>query len=408
MNNSYPTAPFGSRALTLAMVASQANASLCPDDRVIHKWKIFRAITDAKDRLVISDRALTVLNALLTCLPETVLTPGKDLVVFPSNASLSERTHGMAGTTLRRHLSALVSRGMIIRRDSPNGKRYVRRAGDGSIEQAFGFDLTPIIARAEEFERLADEVRQQRRLAALARERVTILRRDIAKMIAIAIEDGAPGDWSALQKQFAGLSQRLPRMASITLLEPLAARLNELAVETGKLLNSHISAQKTDGNASHSGVQYQNTNTDPLTELEPASQRSGAAVAGTDQTIEKPDRAQSVGFPLGLILKACPDIAMYARHGISSWNDLLATARVVRSTLGISPSAWDEAVQEMGEADAAVTIAAILQRSSEIKSPGGYLRGLTARAKAGTYSIGPQIMALWRKQKTGGEGGLYA
>jgi replication initiation protein RepC len=102
-------------------------------------------------------------------------------------------------------------------------------------------------------------------------------------------------------------------------------------------------------------------------------------------------------FPLGLILKACPDIAMYTRNGVGSWNDLLAAAEIVRSALGVSPSAWQDARDAMGDIDAAVTVAAILQRSEEIKSPGGYLRGLTAKARGGTYSIGPQVMALWRK-----------
>ena len=398
MTDSYPTTPFGRRTLTLAMVASQAAAKACPEDRVVHKWKIFRAITDARDRLDISDRALTVLNALLTCLPETALTPG-NLVVFPSNASLSERTHGMAGTTLRRHLFALVNAGLIIRRDSPNGKRYARRSGDGTIEQAFGFDLTPIVARAEEFDRLADEVRIERRTIALARERVSILRRDIAKMIAVAAEEGALGDWGDLRRRFAGLSGRLPRAVGLGVLEPLAENLERLAAEAGKLLGSHLSAKKTDGNDSHSGAHYQNSNPDPLIELEPASQEGGGPISEPQPVPERRSQ-QATGFPLGLILKACPDIAMYSRTGIGSWPEFIATAAIVRSALGISPSAWEDAVDAMGEGDAAVTVAAILQRSAEVKSPGGYLRGLTAKARAGNYSIGPQIMALWKKQKT--------
>jgi replication initiation protein RepC len=400
MTESYPTAPFGRRTLTLAMVASQANARACPDDKVVHKWKTFRSITDAKDRLHISDRALTVLNALLTCLPETALTPGKNLIVFPSNMSLSERTHGMAGTTLRRHLFALVNAGLIIRRDSPNGKRYARRSMDGSVDQAFGFDLTPVVARADEFEQLAEEVRLERRRACLARERITILRRDIAKIIAIAVEEAAPGDWRRHQAHFSTLSGRLPRMVSAEALEPLAAQLEALAIEVGKLLESHLSAQNTDGNDSHSGAHYQNSNTDPLTELEPAPQKERGQLSTASSTPGKGGNVTPVTFPLGFILKACPDIAMYTRGGISSWSDLVATASLVRSALGISPSAWEEAVEAMGEGDAAITIAAILQRSDEIKSPGGYLRGLTMKARAGQYSIGPVVMALWRKYST--------
>jgi replication initiation protein RepC len=397
MNDSHPTAPFGCRTLTLAMVASQANARGCPDDRVVHKWKIFRAITEAKELVNISDRALTVLNALLTCVPETVLTPGKDLIVFPSNMSLSERTHGMAATTLRRHLFALVSGGLIIRKDSPNGKRYARRSSDGTVDQAFGFDLTPIVARAEEFERLAEQVRQDRRLAALARERITILRRDIAKMITIGLEEGVSGDWQRLHRDFVALSGRLPRMITPALVEPLALRLEALAIEVGKLLDSHLSEQNMDGNDLHSGAHYQNSNTDPLTELEPRFRESRGQTP-EQSSATAPRVSRPIAFPLGLILKACPDIADYTRGGISNWNDLVAAAGVVRSALGVSPSAWDEAVEAMGEADAAVTIAAILQRSTEINNAGGYLRGLTTKARAGNYSIGPIVMSLLRRR----------
>jgi replication initiation protein RepC len=397
MNENHPTAPFGRRTLTLAMVASQANARACPEDKTVHKWKTFRAITEAKDHVNISDRALTVLNALLTCIPDTVLTPGKDLIVFPSNLSLSERTHGMAATTLRRHLFALVSSGLIIRRDSPNGKRYARRSSDGSVDQAFGFDLTPIVARADEFERLAEQVRQARRAAALARERVTILRRDIAKMIAIGVEEGASGDWVSLHRAFVALSGRLPRVITPALVEPLVLQLEALAVEVGKLLDSHLSAQKSDGNDSHSGAHYQNSNTEPLTELEPSFRGSRGQSPEVPQP-STPGVGRPIAFPLGLILKACPDIADYARGGIANWNDLVATAGLVRTVLGVSPSAWDEAVEAMGEADAAVTIAAILQRSTEINSAGGYLRGLTTKARAGNYSIGPIVMSLLRRR----------
>lgn len=400
MANNYPTAPFGSRTLTLAMVASQANARSCPEDIVVNKWKTFRAITDAKDRLDVTDRALTVLNALLTCHPDTVLTPGKDLIVFPSNVSLSERTHGMAGTTLRRHLFALVKAGLIIRKDSPNGKRYARRSGGGEVDQAFGFDLTPIVARAREFETLAEEVRLERRLTSLARERVTILRRDIAKMIAVAVEEGAGGEWRRLQTEFLMLSGRLPRSVSRSFLEPLAEQLEVLAVEAAKSLEIHAKEQKPDGNASHSGAHYQNSNTDPLTDSEPSFPESREQPEAAQASTEPGVRSRPITFPLGLILKSCPDIAMYTRNGVSTWNDLLSVASVVRSALGISPSAWDEAKEAMGEVDAAITIAAILQRAEEIKSPGGYLRGLTAKARNGSYSIGPIVMALLRRRNT--------
>ncbi len=43
----------------------------------------------------------------------------------------------------------------------------------------------------------------------------------------------------------------------------------------------------------------------------------------------------------------------------------------------------------MGEEAAAVTIAAILERQEQITSPGGYLRTLTERKRAGTTPSDP-------------------
>src|SRR5208283_2894696 len=59
------------------------------------------------------------------------------------------------------------------------------------------------------------------------------------------------------------------------------------------------------------------------------------------------------------------DIVDYAKGGISNWRDLLIVAAVVRSVLGISPSAWEAAQSVMGELPAAIVVAAILQRGGD-------------------------------------------
>ena len=59
-----------------------------------------------------------------------------------------------------------------------------------------------------------------------------------------------------------------------------------------------------------------------------------------------------------MVLEACPDIVDYAKGGISNWRDFLSVAAVVRSMLGISPSAWEAAQSVMGELPAAIVVAA--------------------------------------------------
>ncbi|MGR3382713.1 replication initiation protein RepC, partial [Roseovarius indicus] len=62
--------------------------------------------------------------------------------------------------------------------------------------------------------------------------------------------------------------------------------------------------------------------------------------------------------------------------------------------MGISASAWEEAQRFMGPEQASIVVAAMLERFADIRSPGGYLRALTAKAAAGEFSCGPMVMAL--------------
>jgi len=395
----HPTTPFGRRTMTLALVATRTKAKDRPPEAAAHKWSVFRAICAAKSRLGLAERSLAVLDALLSFHPETMLT-GDGLVVFPSNESLALRAHGMAPSTLRKHLAALVDAGVVLRRDSPNGKRYARKRCGGEIAEAFGFDLSPLVARAAEFENLAEEVRAQERALKYAKERVTLARRDIVKMIAAGVAEQVPvtaagqgiRGWDDLHALYRGAVARIPRAPTLTQLEASAAELSALADEILSLLESHLKTPEAGGNESPSEHHIQSSNTENPIELEPAFEKSGAAASA--ETEIEPVRPAAKALPLGMVLRACPDIADYARGGVSSWRDLAAAAAVARAALGVSASAWEAARTEMGESDAAICVAAILQRGAAIASAGGYLRALTQKAQRREFSTGPMLMAL--------------
>jgi replication initiation protein RepC len=398
MESVLPTTPFGRRSLALAHIASQMAAKHRSPEAAANKWVVFQDLCAAKLRLGLPDRSLTVLEALLTFHPETVLT-GDDLIVFPSNDRLALRAKGMAHTTMRRYLALLVDAGIIIRRDSPNGKRFARKTAGGSISQAFGFDLTPIVARAAEFKTLAEEVQADRCALQYARERITLARRDIVKIIATGLEEGVlipatgqgPTTWEAVHALYRTIAARIPRVGALAEIEPIAEELTTLAQSLVNILETHVKTLKMDANGRQHGRHIQNSNTNRLTELEPSLQEGRAARA---EPTHDPSVATERSYPLGMVLKACPDLADYAKGGISSWRDFLAAAVVVRPMLAISPSAWEDAQTVMGEAAAAVVVACILQRTTAIKSAGGYLRELTRKAEAGQFSLGPMLMAL--------------
>ncbi|MGJ0503188.1 MAG: plasmid replication protein RepC [Methylocystis sp.] len=440
----HSTTPFGRRPLSLAMVAAQAatrDFASKPDasETVVHKWRLFRALTEAKGPLGVTDRALSVLHALLSFHQETALTlpeaearegeegdsPAPGIVVFPSNRELSIRAHGMAPATLRRHLASLVEAGLIIRRDSPNGKRFARRGQGGEIAEAFGFDLAPLIARAAEIENLAEEVRVENRAIALLREKITLVRRDIVKMIETGMEEGVCfaalsldgqqiGDWDGLYGRYQALSGRYSRALGRTELEALAGELTAFAAEIQKLLETHVKQQKRSANESQTERHIQNQITN-IPDLEPSLPEGRAEPPGSmpeEPEANRPGGAETeapvtgIGerqssstrtYPLGMVLQACPDIVDYGKGGqISCWRDLIDAAAIVRSALGVSPDAWKQALDVLGEHDASIVIAAILQRGEEIKSAGGYLRVLTGKAREGEFSLGPVLMALLR------------
>lgn len=124
--------PFGRRAVDCGLLAAQRLAEAPAPLESIDKWQLFDALRTARAAYGIGDRDLTVLNALLSFLPRRDLSDEGGLIVFPSNATLGARAHGMAESTLRRHIARLVGAGLIARHDSPNGKRYATRAGRAS------------------------------------------------------------------------------------------------------------------------------------------------------------------------------------------------------------------------------------------------------------------------------------
>lgn len=269
MDKAYVTTPFGRRAMSLGMLASQQLAETIEPGISKNKWKLFRAICEARQALGVTDRALTVLDALLTFYPVDELSEDHRLIVFPSNAQLSIRARGMTGATLRRHLAGLVDAGLILRKDSANGKRYARRGRAGEVEEAFGFSLAPLLARAAEIEALAAQAVADREHLRITKQRVTVCRRDIAKLIAAAIDEGVRGEWERITLMFRSMTAGLPRTPRIDELGPVLEEMELLREEIVNLLDTNIKTQKMNANESQTERHIQNSNPDSTYEFEP-------------------------------------------------------------------------------------------------------------------------------------------
>ena len=93
-----------------------------------------------------------------------------------------------------------------------------------------------------------------------------------------------------------------------------------------------------------------------------------------------------------MLMASCPHFADMARGTqgyMKDWNDVHRAAAALRPVVGISQDAWNVANKVLGPARAAASIALILDKSSdgEVKSPGGYLRGLIEKAQIGELHL---------------------
>ncbi|MCR6727827.1 plasmid replication protein RepC [Agrobacterium fabrum] len=385
------TTPFGRRGISMALVRRQRSSAENKVGKTAEKWKVFRDVSAAKDVLGIQSNSLAVLDALLSFYPENELRCDAQLIVFPSNLQLSLRAHGMPNSTLRRHIAVLVDAGLIVRKDSANGKRYARKDSAGLIESAFGFDLSPLLARSDELAHLGQEVVAERAALRKARENLTICRRDVRKLITAAITEGADGDWHGLEAAYTTLVSRIPRNPTATSLRDILLDMNQLKEEVVNRLEFHEESENISINDAHNEQHIQNSYSESTIELE-------TGLGKEPEEMPKGINHLKIGlkaFPLALVLRACPQIADYGAGGtIGNWRDLMSAAVVVRSMLGVTPSAYQQACEVMGPENAAVAMACILQRISTINSAGGYLRDLARRASVGEFSLGPMIFAL--------------
>lgn len=374
------------------------------------KWELLSALTEARTAYGLGNATLRMLEVLLGFHQSREMDGAAPIVVFPSNRELSHRMRGMTDRNVRRHLRALVDAALLVRRDSPNGKRYCVRDGTGQVDEAFGFDLSPLALKASEIHEAAERAREHLRAVRKTRADITLQLRDISRIVVAALDEDRPGDWQGFRQRLETLSGRVGRF---TPLEEHKDRLSALADLRQDVENAYLSTlteQEMSANDGQDVRHIQNSNPEsnfdnsyeerieenahPTRPVDVASERHDHT--GDGEVQDKGGKARHVTAPVGLgvFRLACTEFVDLTPHELRSWRDVLAQSDLLRGMLGISADAMRKAESAMGPLDAAITVACILQRHEEIRSPGGYLRALTARAAAGKFSVRPMVDAL--------------
>lgn len=363
-----------------------------------NKWELLRELSKAQVAFGVTERELTVLQGLLSFYPHDALGGDVEMVVFPSNKAICERLNGMPCSTMRRHLARLVDVGLLIRRDSPNGKRYMRKYVDERI--AFGFDLSPLHCRAEEIARAAEAVREVEDRERRLREIVSLMRRDLAALAEFGEEiHPGLGLWDQIRDTAALAARALRRKLSLADLSAHRSKIGALLDKARNVIDGP-ETEEMNTNAAQFEHHHHTSNKESIV-FEPALEKGGAAGGGPEPEpdepetgVEKVETIRAPKIPLHLVLAGCPSLKTFYQGDIRHWHQLFDAACHVRPAMGINASAWDEALRIMGPEQASIVVVAMLERFADIRSPGGYLRALTSKAAAGEFSCGPMIMAL--------------
>jgi replication initiation protein RepC len=325
-----------------------------------------------------------VLQTLLGFHPETELGGDLPAVLYPSNKAICERLNGMPCSTMRRHIARLVDTGVIQRRDSPNGKRYVRRGAGPKL--SFGFDLTPLAARFAEFTQIATEIEAAEARRKRLRDTVSLMRRDLAGYVeyGITVDPNLP-IWDRLDDLARLAARDLRRKLELEELAQLQTKL-QAALEDAVL---HIDAPFAKDSSTSDAESEQH---DQNSYKEYSGKKDIEVVEESTST----EATRHQPHPLPQVLSSCTEIQAYSVDGVRNWNDLVRLADTVSPMMGIEPKVWTAVKSQMGQTQAATVLAAMLERFATVKSPSAYLRVLGKKSELGVFSSAAMIRTLGR------------
>jgi len=345
---------------------------------------------------------------------------GRRPIVWASNAYLMEQT-GFSLSALKRHARRLAEAGAIAFKDSPNGKRWGKRDVEGVIVEAYGFDLSPLSARVDEFEQLHGHLQAERELCQRLKRQITVARRMIRARIEAAVSGALRGPWAQFTGLFEDLLGRLPRrnegserlIGLLSWFKELQERVEAAYLKASQTTEVVENTPQTIEHGSHKTQQMdpREVISDPhiliTKQLDPVISNSSekeeaAGVAPNAQPEERVDsaledwvvevRKKRTAVDLPTIMQACPEFASWARNMggfLKDWGDLHRVAGQLRPMIGISEHAWNTAQEMMGKQVATAALVLVFEKYSagEVASPGGYLRGMVEKAGAGELHL---------------------
>ncbi|RDJ02012.1 plasmid replication protein RepC [Rhizobium grahamii] len=350
-----------------------------------------------------------LLTVLVNTAPAEAFSRSGRPIVFKSNRQLAFEVGRSAGR-VSRILSRLFDLGLVTMQDSGNYKRYSVRNPHGEIAEGFGVDLRILVARYGELNENVNRARAEKRAKDAAARRYRGALRNVR--YALSSLEGC----TSVQ----AVGNRINRVANIVGIPTKATEgklrrataVIESCVDRLMLLTSAQSnpGEKTTHPYALNDKQHESTlpnqlgsNGLPTEKLaETAQRRAGKehATSVLDQHQQKV-RTSTINFDrpvlVGIrdVLRAAPSLTDFG-CAPRNWSDLVQVAPFLCRLVGITELVHCSAINQMGRQQAAVAVAITVEKTNrlEVKSPNGYLRGMTKRAAAGELRLSRSVFGL--------------
>ncbi|MEH6524224.1 helix-turn-helix domain-containing protein [Sulfitobacter sp.] len=214
------------------------------------KWHLLKTIEDIREPLGLKGTSIALLRAMISFLRVDNINAERDdaHICFASNASLAKRAH-VSIQTVERHITKLVSLGLLMRRSSGNGKRWARRDRQGNIVLATGLSLLPLTERHPEFMDMAETFQDQKNELARLKDKCSLALTNLKELL-------LPKDWNeTLLSKARNLLRRQPNRAALdNLLAEITVEISKIGHrETNKL---RATAHKVEGHKETNKIQF--------------------------------------------------------------------------------------------------------------------------------------------------------
>lgn len=375
--------------------------------------------------------------------------PGANPIVWLSVQETAERLN-LSPSQVRRNERRMGDLGAIAWKDSSNHRRFGRRNGAGHIEEAWGVNLAPAAALLDDLRALERDFHENRAERCRIKRSVAAARQNLLSAVDTAaladkLSPEAAEAWRRLTLEAAGptpaTAPRTVLQRRLSALQSLDAALQaELSGETAEAgtpsgfdpepdhdpESSVAGPTGSEGNAAASGTPdiladvrgdashgphgclppSDYTTRESRSERNTVGERASREGKGVGEFVPPVPPPVPAGRPVGVPETAFFDILPdrvrdWVHEPRPGWPDIVEAAALAAGGLGISDHAWKQACDTLGrrEAAVAVSIVAIKHDQGLVRSPGGYLRGMTEKGAAGELNLAATIFGLQDKKR---------